>query len=304
MKLKRRKISYERKKKLYGYGFITIWLIGAIFLFLIPMVQSLIFSFSDVKIQMATQEITQTFVGFKNYENMLTKDPNFVKNLTTVLGQMLMDTPLIMVFSLFIAVILNQKFRGRTMVRAIFFLPVIVATGPVIKVINGDMLSQGITTGAKFSTLFEVNFVENILEYMGIMNVSADFAEWLSTVTSDIFNLVWNCGIQILLFLAALQGIPVSAKEAAKMEGATAWEFFWKITLPYITPIILASLIYTVVDSFTQYDNAVMTQVQSLSQQASYGPASAASWVFFIIVALCLAIVMLIVNKFVYYEVD
>lgn len=190
------------------------------------------------------------------------------------------------------------------MVRAIFFLPVIVATGPVIKVINGDMLSQGITTGAKFSTLFEVNFVENILEYMGIMNVSADFAEWLSTVTSDIFNLVWNCGIQILLFLAALQGIPVSAKEAAKMEGATAWEFFWKITLPYITPIILASLIYTVVDSFTQYDNAVMTQVQSLSQQASYGPASAASWVFFIIVALCLAIVMLIVNKFVYYEVD
>ena len=147
-----------------------------------------------------------------------------------------------MIFSLFIAVILNQKFRGRTLARAVFFLPVLIATGPVISVINGDMTSQGVSDAAQFSTLFKTDLVTELMEFLGIYNLNQTFTDIIKDITSGVLNLVWNSGIQILIFLSALQTIPPSAKEAASIEGATAWEFFWKITFPYISPMILSNL--------------------------------------------------------------
>ena len=269
-KFKGLNIPYERRKALYGYGFIALWAVGTIYFFIMPVIKSLIYSFNDTQPKTGYMELN--FVGFENYINAFRKDPNYSTNLTEVLGSTALKTPLIIIFSIFIAVILNQKFRGRTFARAVFFLPVIIATGPVYDIINGNMSTGGYAVGSEqFSTMFEADLVDQLLTFLGIYNISEKLTSLITTVTADIFNMVWNAGIQILLFLSALQNIPHSAKEAAQMEGATAWEYFWKITVPYISPMIIAALVYTVVDSFVDPSNPVMQQVLSQAAQWKHG---------------------------------
>ncbi len=295
-------IPYERRKSLYGYGFIAIWFIGSIYFFIIPLINSFIYSFHFTEVKPG--HLQMTFIGFENYVKAFREDTAYAPALLEVLQTTALKTPLIIVFSIFIAVILNQKFRGRTFARAIFFLPVIIATGPVIRIINGNMDTSGYSGGAEqFSTMFETNLVGELLNFIGVMNINQTLTNVINTVTSDIFNLVWNAGIQILLFLAALQNIPYSAKEAAQIEGATGWEYFWKITIPYISPMILASLIYTIVDSFVDPSNQVMTIVLEKAAAWEHGYSAAMAWAYFLVVIVALGIVVPIVNKFVYYEV-
>ena len=243
--------------------------------------------------------------GFlQNFRFAFAQDPKFKQDLLTVLKDTAIKTPLILIFSLFIAVILNQKFKGRGFARAIFFLPVIIATGPVYNIISGNIATTGADSGAQFSTLFETNIVDELLEYLGVMNISSGLSDVINTVITNIFGLVWSSGIQILIFLAALQNIPTSAKEAASMEGATAWEYFWKITLPYVSPMVLANFIYTVIDSFTATDNAVMARVLDRQLEWDYAHASAMVWSYFGIVMLLVGLVTVLMNRFIFYEVD
>ena len=166
------------------------------------------------------------------------------------------------------------------------------------------MDTSGYSGGAdQFSTMFETDMAGALLNFLGVYNISDQVTEIISLMTSDIFNLVWSTGIQIIIFLAALQGIPASAKEAASIEGATAWEFFWKITLPYISPMIVVNLVYTIVDSFVAPNNSVMTLVLQEASNWNHGYSAAMAWAYFLIVILALCIVFPIVNKFVYYEV-
>jgi ABC transporter, permease protein len=301
-KVKGMKIPYERRKMLYGYGFLAIWIIGTIYFFLKPLIVSFWYSFNKTGVTLGKMETT--FIGLQNYIDAFTKDTDYVNALLEVLKNTLWKTPIIIIFSIFIAVILNQKFRGRTFARAVFFLPVIIATGPVMSIINGDMDSSGYAGGAdQFSTMFETDMAGALLRFLGVYNISDTVTEVISLITSDIFNLVWNSGIQIIIFLAALQNIPFSAKEAAQIEGATSWEFFWKITLPYISPMIVANLIYTIVDSFIDPQNGVMALVLAQASDWNHGFSAAMAWAYFLIVILALGIVLPIVNKFVYYEV-
>ena len=296
------KISYERRKMVYGYGFLAIWIIGTIYFFIKPLIVSFIYSLNETSITLGAMQLK--FIGIQNYIDTFTKDTDYVDALLAVLKDTLWKTPLIIIFSIFIAVILNQKFRGRTSARAVFFLPVIIATGPVMSIINGDMDSSGYAGGAdQFSTMFETDMAGALLRFLGVYNISDSVTEVISLITSDIFNLVWNSGIQIIIFLAALQNIPFSAKEAAQIEGATGWEFFWKITLPYISPMIIANLIYTIVDSFIDPANGVMALVLQQASAWNHGYSAAMAWAYFLIVILALGIVLPIVNKFVYYEV-
>lgn len=305
VKQKGRSIPYEKRKALYGLGFIALWLVGTIYFFIMPVIESIIYSFCDTLPNTdGSGGMNLDFVGLKNYKNAFTVHPSYAQSLVEVLKDTALKTPLILVFSIFIAIILNQKFKGRVFARAVFFLPVIIATGPVIDIINGNMSSGGYSGGSEqFNSLFETDLVGELLTYLGIYNISDKLTEIINTLTSDIFNLVWNSGIQILLFLAALQNISPSAKEAAQMEGATAWEYFWKITLPSISPMIVASLVYTVVDSFVAPDNSVMKILLTKSSNWEFGYQAAMLWAYFIIVAAALGIVLAIVNKFVYYEV-
>ena len=296
------KIPYERRKALYGYGFLAIWIVGTIYFFLKPLVVSLWYSFNETKVSLGY--MGTTFIGLQNYINAFRQDTDYTEALLSVLKDTLWQTPLIIIFSIFIAVILNQKFRGRTFARAIFFLPVIIATGPVITIINGNMDTSGYSGGAEqFSTMFETDMTGALMNFLGVYNISDKVTDTISLITSNVFNLVWDSGIQIIIFLSALQNIPVSAREAASIEGATAWEFFWKITIPYISPMIVTNLIYTIVDSFIDPANGVMTIVLNKASNWEHGYSAAMAWAYFLIVILALCIVLPIINKFVYYEV-
>ena len=305
------KIPYERRKSLYGYGFISIWMVGTLLFFLIPLVESLCYCFMDnALLKPDVGGMTKAWLPLKggewlaNFRYVFAADPSYKQNLLSVLQDTAITTPMILIFSLFIAVILNQEFKGRGLARAIFFLPVIIATGPVYNIINGDIASTGADSGAQFSTLFETDMVDKLLEFLGVMNISANLSNVINTVTTNIFGLVWSSGIQILIFLAALQNIPVSAKEAASMEGATAWEYFWKITLPYVSPMILANFIFTVIDSFTKPDNAVMTLVLNKQKDWDFARAEAMAWSYFAIVMVVVGLIVAIVNKYMFYEVE
>ena len=296
------RISYEKRKALYGYGFIGIWLVGTVIFFLVPLITSLVWSFCDVKID--TGHTSLKWVGLANFEHSLTTDPKYTEYLKATLGETLWKAPLIVIFSLFIAVILNQKFRGRALARAIFFLPVIIATGPVYAIISGDISSTGNTGAAQFSTMFSTNMVGELLQFLGIYGISDDMGTMISAITDNIFGIVWSSGIQILLFLAALQTIPASAREAAQLEGATAWEYFWKITFPYVSPFILVNFIFTVIDSFTNPTNAVMKRILALRDDWQFGVISSMAWIYFGIILLGIGIVTVIANRLIYYETE
>ncbi|MCL2071444.1 MAG: sugar ABC transporter permease [Oscillospiraceae bacterium] len=308
------RLSYERKKSLYGYGFISIWIIGVILIFVGPLVQSVQYSLSNTTLVsmdtmaeygMSEPGIHLRWNDFRNYRHALTVDPDFTVDLATSLGALGPQIAMVLIFSLFVAVLLNQKFKGRTLMRAIFFFPVLIATGPVISVINGTMASQGAAgDAAQFSTMFQADMVDGFMRFLGLYNINEEFTTFIGTVTSDIFNLLWKSGIQILIFLSALQQIPTAAKEAASMEGATAWEFFWKITFPTISPMILANLIYTIIDTFSDSQNIVMRLVLRQVSQNQFGLGAAMAWIYFGIIALALAVVVGIVSRFVFYQVD
>ncbi len=313
-KIKQSRISYERKKSLYGYGFIALWIVGVIYMFLIPLGQSLWYSLCRTELVSQPDIIEQygmdgpgiytEWNDFGNYKKAFTENPDYPQNLVNSLAETAYTVPLVLVFSLFVALLLNDKFKGRTLARAVFFLPVLIATGPVLQVINGDMLAQGVGEAAQFSSLFKANFVEDFLQIMGLSNISQSFADMVSDVTGTILNLIWDSGIQILIFISALQQIPVSAKEAASMEGATGWEFFWKITFPTISPMIFANLIYTVIDAFVKSDNPVMQQVMDYARSWEYGFSAAMAWAYFAIVAAILGIISAVVSRFIFYQVD
>ncbi|MDR0196895.1 MAG: sugar ABC transporter permease [Oscillospiraceae bacterium] len=308
------RLSYERKKRLYGYGFIGLWMVGVLYMFIFPLIQSINYSLNETAIVssndaerygMDSAGIFLRWNDFGHYKYAFLTDSKYPVELFASLGNMVPRVLLILVFSLFIAILLNQKFKGRTVMRAIFFLPVLIATGPIISVINGDIMSQGASGGAaQFSTLFKTDLVDGFMRFLGLYNLSEGFTTFVSEATSDIFNLIWKSGIQILIFLAALQQIPVSAKEAASMEGASGWEFFWKISFPTISPMILANLIYTVIDTFSDSENAVMRIVVSQVRNLQYGYSAAIAWVYFAVIAAALAIIVAIASRFVFYQVD
>ena len=296
------KMGYEKRKSMYGYGFIALWFVGALVFFMIPLVQSFLYSFQDIRPD--TGGMVGGWVGLEKYNYAFNVDPNYRQYLVSVLQATLWKTPLILVFSLFVAVILNQKFKGRTFARAVFFLPVIIATGPVFNIINGNMASTGNSDASQFSTMFSTDLLGELMEFLGIYGISDSIQTTIDTISNNIFGIVWNAGIQILMFLSALQNIPPSAKEAAQIEGATAWEYFWKITLPNVSPMILTCFIFTIIDSFTDPNNAVMGRISDLQMDWKYGEASAMAWIYFSIVLVAIGIVTLILNKFIYYEVD
>ena len=298
--MKKLNISYERRKGLYGYGFIALWFIGALFFFIVPIFKSFYYSFNDVTPEEGA--LVKIWVGIENYKYAFAMDPNYRKYLVDAIGQMCAKTPVILIFSLFVAIIINQEFKGRGFARAVFFMPVIIATGPVYAIITGDLQTSGSASAEQFTTMFSTNMVDDLLEFVGVYGLSDKFTEFISDTTGDILNLVWKCGIQIIIFLAALQGIPASAKEAAGIEGATSWEFFWKITLPYVSPMILVNFVYTIIDNFTDPSNQVMKRLLEVQGDWKYGRSAAMAWSYFGIVLIIVLIVFAVMNKVVYYD--
>lgn len=285
------RLGYESKKKIAGFLFILPWAIGFVFLFLRPIISSILYSVTDATV---AQNMKGEFIGLKNYIEAFTNDANFVQYLTAELTGFFTNIPLILCFSLFMAVILNQKFRGRTIMRAIFFIPVICGSGVILQIMSGDAMSQSVINGDRSSMLFQSTALNEILLDMGL---SSDLVNTMTDIVSNIFNLTWKSGLQIVLFIAGLNAIPGHLYEAAHVEGATSWEAFWKITLPMVSPFIILNLTYTVIDNFTDYSNQVMTYILGFGKRLEFSYSSTLSWIYFLIIAVVVAVVYLIINR-------
>lgn len=295
----KKKLSYERVKSRYGYVFISLWLIGFVLFFLFPFFEAIRYSFSDMTIKPG--QVILENIGFANYTEALFEDANFLPAFVESVGSVIARTPLIILFSLFVAIILNQKFRGRTFFRAIFFLPVIITSGVVIDIINSDSLITMIMSGERAAMMFENFSTEKLLSEIGLETTVSSFI--IETV-NEILNLTWYSGIQILIFIAGLQSINPSLYEVSKVEGATAWDNFWKITIPMLAPMILINIIYTIIDIFVNYSNPTFKYISEIQGKTNFQLASSMAIICFIFIFVLVGLVYLVLNKHIFYQND
>lgn len=296
---KRFSLSLTERNGLHGYVFLLPFLIGLFFIFLPCAVQSLYYAFCDVQIGFGN--VTASFVGLNNLKTAFLSDVEYRQILLRTVRGTAVDTIIILFFSFFISNILNQKFVGRSLARTLFFLPVILSTGIVAAVDTATASSMAETAGSTIGSAFSGQSLSSFFdleELLLSMNLPQGITSVITYAIDNTYTVVNRSGVQILIFLSALQGIPASIFEASKIEGATGWEEFWKITFPMITPMILVNIVYTIVDSFT---NPVYGMLDYVEKQAfSYnrmGYASAVSWVYFLIVLAALLVIFRITSK-------
>lgn len=294
-----KKLSYERKKSYYGYAFISLWAVGFIFLFLLPFITSVRYSLSSVTIKQGYVGLESC--GFNNYVNLFVKNPDFLPAFTETVTTVAAKSPLIIIFSLFIAVVLNQKFGGRTFFRAVFFLPVIIAGGIAIEIINGNYFLGLISSGDRSNALFQSQSIAASLTGAGIPQSAVDYI--LKTV-EEIFGLIWNSGIQILIFIAGLQSIPSTLYEVANVEGSNGWTTFWKITVPMLAPMLVVNIFYTVVDNMISYSNSMFKLIDDYMNALKFDQAAAMSVICFAVIFIAVVLIYIIGNRYVYYAVD
>ncbi|MBP3453169.1 MAG: sugar ABC transporter permease [Clostridia bacterium] len=281
-----------------GTWFILPFIIGFLVFMCRPLVESLIFSFNDVTL-IPGQGYAKSFVGINNFKHALLVDPEYNKYLTEEVGQMIINTIATLVISFVVAVILNQDFKGRTLCRAIFFLPVILSSGvlPGIEHQNEfyDMMS-GMAEAMEGSS--GVNISEALQDLLSVSGVGNQVFEVVFTMIDSIYDIVMASGIQIIVFLSGLQSISPSLYEAADVEGCSAWESFWKITFPMVSPLLLVNCIYTIIDFFMKNDNKVMELIYQVTyQDFKFGISAAMSWMYFAIALAFIGISSFIITK-------
>ncbi|MBR3895365.1 MAG: sugar ABC transporter permease [Clostridia bacterium] len=306
-KPKRRKIaSLDRRKARAGWFFILPFIIGFIVIYLPMVYESIKLSFHSLKITAAAGYELE-FVGWENYSYALGTDPDFVETLVTGLGQLAFDVPAILIFSLFMAVMLNQKAAGRGAFRAIFFIPVILSTGIMESIAAKDIMNSymegtgGIDDGSGQSTANDLISTMDMEKLFANMKVGTGLVKYVTSAINNIYNIVNRAGVQMLIFLSGLQSISPAVYESCKIDGATAWETFWKITFPMISPMILVNGVYTVIDSFTTGNNAVMSFISDYYNKDKV-ISSAMAWVYFLIVIAVVALIAAILSAFVFYQ--
>ena len=308
---KKKKIaSLDRRKARAGWLFVLPFIIGFVLIYLPIIFESIKFSLFNYTYVHETGETLSEFVGFKHYSDALFSESDFVQTLVTGLKEMAFDIPAILIFSLFIAVILNQKMVGRAAFRAIFFLPVVVSTGLMESIIRTSYASsgEGMDLGAEQSATDKVasslaleKILSSVFETLGI---GSGLVSYIVTMVASISDIVNRSGVQILIFLAALQSISPAIYESCQIDGATPWETFWKITFPMVSPMILVNAVYTIIDSFTTDSNSVMKVIDQTYTGTSNGAhvSSAMGWMYFLVVLLIVGIVAAIFSAYVFYQ--
>ncbi|MBQ8684141.1 MAG: sugar ABC transporter permease [Clostridia bacterium] len=282
------RLRSDTRHKLEGYIFILPFIVGFFLFFLSPLIRSITLSVSDVTKMVGLSDMT--LVGFKHYVYAFTGDVEFIPKFLQVITDTLVNTPMILVFSFILAIMLSRNIRCRGFFRVVFFLPFLLGSGYVMSVLLDLGLDQMAVSGAK-----DLLLTDEIKELVGpgVVNVVDEFFSRISTV-------LWKSGVQIIIFLSGLQSISPALYEAARVDAATEWDIFWKITLPMMTPIIFLNIVYTIVDSFGDVNNAMInyfTDKCFSENQVCY--AAALSWIYFLFVAVLLGLVFLFMNRIV-----
>ncbi len=308
-KNKKKTVSLDKKKARAGWFFVAPFLVGFVLIYIPVIFNSIQSSFYSVK-----GGTLDKFVGFENYAYALFNDPDFVTTLTSGIRQLVIDIPAIVIFSLFMAVLLNQKMFGRAVFRAIFFVPVILSTGLIADIDSQNILDSYMSsTGGSASDIETSNMTtsSDIISMADVaflfenMKVGTELVSYVVQLVNDVYNIINRSGVQMLIFLAGLQSISPAIYESCSIDGATAWETFWKITFPMISPMILVNTIYTVIDSFTSSDNTVMSfimNVYSNGGSQSRVQSTAMGWIYFLIVIGIVAIVSGILSAYIFYQ--
>ena len=283
-KPKRRGVSFQRRGVLTCLLFVSPWLVGAAVFFLYPLFYSLRLSFGVIE-NPATQKVV--FAGFENFRVAFMEDARFFPMLLSIAKDTRINTPLIVVFALFIATLLSKDIRGKGLFRSVFFLPVILGTGFVMQQLLGVQMNADAVEVARGILL-----PEKVVRFLN-PGVTQVILEFLSRVTL----VLWKSGVQIIIFLAGLQAIPRSFYEAARVDAATEWECFWFISLPMMAPTLLLGAVYTIVAGFLDTSNEMLGYIHELGfQWSQFEYASAVSWLYFLFVILVLAALFLLLN--------
>ena len=310
---KKKAASLEKRKARAGWIFVLPFVIGFILLY-IPMIYesiytSLVFTSKDP----ITGARVYTFAGWESYAKAFTATvggKDFLEVLFTGIADMILDIPMILLFSLFMAILLNQKMPGRAAFRAIFFVPVILSTG-IMDSIGGEVIdsymgsTSGINDGSGADAATEIVSALDVQQLFSGMAIGDGLLEYVTDTINRIYDIVNRSGVQMLIFLAGLQSISPAIYESVQIDGATAWETFWKITFPMISPMILVNAIYTVIDSFTT-ESSVMAYIQAAKagglDEQPVAVATAMSWIYFLVVIGILGLVAAIFSAYVFYQ--
>lgn len=306
---KRRGASLEKKKARNGWFFVAPFVLGIIFIYLPIVYDSIKLSFHSMKLNVGGG-FTLIWEGLKNYQEVLTSETTgatFVQTLTTGLTQLIIDIPAIVIFSLFMAVLLNQKMIGRAAFRAIFFVPVILSTGLIAEIDAANVLQQNMQEGgledgsATQSTADQIISAADVTILFETMKIGTGLVQYVVQLVNNVYGIINRSGVQMLIFLAGLQSISPAIYESCSIDGATTWETFWKITFPMISPMILVNTVYTVIDSFTSESNEVMNFIQA-HYETSTVESTAMAWVYFAIVIAIVAVVSGILSAYIFYQ--
>ena len=299
----KKKVGLMGRRAVYGYLFILPFILGFVFFMIKPLAQSLHMAMSEVVI--SNQGFQLNWNNFDNFKKALLVDAEFNRMLVEAIGQMVLRSAATIVFSFFVALLLNQKFKGRTLARSIFFLAVILSSGVLVGLESSNtlmaQLKEMIEESGNANTITDV--LEKILvsEGSGVNGISGKAFKTVFEIIDSIYDVAMASGIQIIIFLSGLQNISPSMYEAAQMEGCTAWESLWKITVPMVSPLMLVCWIYTIVDFFMKSDNQIMTKINTqMTELLNYGFSSAMAWIYFVVCMALIGISSLIISKVVY----
>lgn len=276
--MKKSLMNNRRRETLWGWLFVSVWVVGFLVFTCYPLLRTFVLSFHQVTI--TAEGIVTEAVGGANYKNALLSDVMFTDALIGFVGELILDVPIVIVFSLVMAMILNMGLKGTGLLRTVFFLPVIIMSGPVMK----KLIENGATT------------IQGVAENFLVQNVLSMLPEQLAMILNNLLSsfimILWFCGVQILIFLSALQKMDKPIYEAAKIDGASKWVQFWKITLPTLRPMVIVNILYTIVSISSFELNEVIVLIQKDSFAANYGLgyASALSFIYFVILMLIMVL--------------
>ena len=295
-------LTLEGRNAVSGYLFILPFIIGFLAFMFLPILESLRMVFSEVNIDTGRNRFTMDFTGLENLKRVFLIDSEFTRMLIEELTRMVLIVPAVIIFSLFVALILNQEFRARGFVRAVFFLPVILSSGIMVGLETNNSLLSSMSEIIKESNLMKSSITGVLEDILVGEGAASDFMQYIFRIVNQIYDIAMASGIQIIIFLSALQTIPPSMFEAAKIEGATGWECFWKITFPMVSSLIMVNVVYSVVDYFIRTDNRVMEKINiTLMQRMEYGFSTAMAWAYFLAVIIVIGVSLKLISKKVYY---